>query len=372
MAEFRRAAASAYYNAACCYALTGNSDSAFACLKLAQQNGWSNREHLLRDTDLTSLHENRKWKKLLRSMKPVQTWSGDPRQAVLVTTDITNFWDAFDRAQKDTANRLSIYKQYYIDKGSDGLHDYFGLKVGNMKSFVAGHDRRARFYDAIRRNTLTVEAQKPQMMQSFANLKDIYPDARFPPVYFVIGNYTSGGTVSERGLLIGTDQYMRTPDIPVDELSLWEKNNFGALESLPHLIAHELIHFQQFNLAKDTTLLSAALREGMCDFIGELISGKTANTRLQEFAKGREKQIWEDFKKEMWLNRASNWIANSNQETPDKPADLGYWIGHMICKSYYDRATDKKQAIKDILNIKDYKAFYEKSGADEMFGAFNR
>jgi len=32
-----------------------------------------------------------------------------------------------------------------------------------------------------------------------------------------------------------------------------------------------------------------------------------------------------------------------------------------------DRAADKKQAIEDILQIRDYKAFYEKSGLDKQF-----
>jgi uncharacterized protein YjaZ len=181
----------------------------------------------------------------------------------------------------------------------------------------------------------------------------------------LIGNYTSAGTVSSRGLLIGVDQYSKTDDVPVNELNLWEKNNFQRIENLPHLIAHELIHFNQAGLASDTTTLAAALREGMADFFGELISGKTSNERLHVWVKGKEKQVWEDFKKEMWLNRSRNWIANSSQETPDHPADLGYWVGYMICKAYYNKAADKRQAVWDILNIKDYKAFYEKSGVEE-------
>lgn len=75
--------------------------------------------------------------------------------------------------------------------------------------------------------------------------------------------------------------------------------------------------------------------EGMADFLGELISGKTANEQLHIFAKGKEKIIWKNFKKEMYLNRSDKWIANSEQETADKPADLGYWAGFQICKAYY-------------------------------------
>ena len=367
LTEFKSSQASNYYDAACCFALSSNPDSAFAYLKKAKDQGWNDKTHLLKDADLESLHGSKQWKKLVRSMEEQKNWTDDPLKAKLVTEDITNFWAAYDLAQKDTANRLAIYKQYYLDKGTPGLQDYFPNKVGNMRTFVMGHDRRAKFYAAIRPNTLQVEKQKQQMIESFVKFKELYPAARFSNVYFVIGNFTSGGTASSHGLLIGTDQLSKTDDVPTDELNLWEKNNFQRLENLPHIIAHELIHFNQDNLAQDTTLLSAALREGMADFFAELTSGKTSNERLHVWAKGKEKKIWEDFKKEMWLNRRKNWIANSGHETADHPADLGYWVGYMICRSYYDNATDKKQAVYDILNIKDYKSFYEKSKVDDLF-----
>jgi hypothetical protein len=362
--EFRGAKASSYYNAACCYALTGSKDSAFICLEKAKEFGWTNKSHLMSDADLNSLHEEREWKKFTKNMKAQNTWSSNPKKAELITTDITHFWEAYELAQRDSVHRLAIYQQYYIDKGTPGLQDYFTMKVGDMHSFVRGHDRKAKFYAAIHANTLMIEKQKPLMIESFARFKKIYPDAKFPPVCFVIGNWTSGGTASNNGLLIGADQYMKSDDIPVDELNLWEKNNFQSIKNLPYVIAHELIHFNQTNLAQDTTLLCAAIREGMADFLGELMSGKTANERLHLYAKGREKQIWDDFKKEMWLNKGYAWIGNGNQETKERPADLGYWVGYTICKAYYDNATNKKQAVYEILHIRDYKAFYEKSNVE--------
>ena len=136
---------------------------------------------------------------------------------------------------------------------------------------------------------------------------------------------------------------------------------------MPYTVAHELIHYEQRGMRSDTTLLAAALKEGMADFIGELISGKTANERLKLFAKGKEKAIWTDFKKEMYLSRAYNWIANSDQETANKPADLGYWVGYQICKAYYEQATDKKKAVYEMLHIQDYKKFLKQTNLDEKF-----
>ena len=64
----------------------------------------------------------------------------------------------------------------------------------------------------------------------------------------------------------------------------------------------------------------------------------------------------------------SNWLYQGDK-AKDKPADLGYYVGYKIAESYYNRAADKKQAIKDILDIKDFNGFLKASGYDEKFSA---
>ena len=93
-------------------------------------------------------------------------------------------------------NPGQLYRDEYFAKASPGLQDYYAYKIGSIESFVRTHDKLPRFYAAIRPNTMRVEAMKKQMMQSFANFKSIYPNAKFPPVYFVIGGFSSGGTAS--------------------------------------------------------------------------------------------------------------------------------------------------------------------------------
>ena len=366
-AEFPFQRKRVYYDAGCCFALTGQPEQAFTYLTLAiKKYGYANLNNITNDPDLTSLHSDKRWKPLVASIvSPVKRAGSDPYQAQLVTTDVHNFWKAYDKAQQDTAHREQIYRDVYMAKATPGLQDYYEYKIRTMDRFVKGHDKLPALYASIRPNTLKVDGQKKQMLDSFVKFKALYPAAIFPNVYFVIGAFSSGGTSTNNGLIIGLDQNCRTPDVDTHELTLWQKNNFTNLKDLPHTVAHELIHFQQNQLSQDTTLLRGALIEGMADFLGELISGKTANSRLAVYAKGREKQIWTDFKKEMYLNRASNWIANSDQETADKPADLGYWVGYQICKAYYDEAADKKQAIYDILHIKDYRQFLAASKVDE-------
>jgi hypothetical protein len=370
IAEFPFQCRRLYYDAACCYALTGKTERAFTYLTSAvDKYGYDNLNNITNDPDLKSLHADGRWAPLLKRIKPRTAYSDDPLKAQLITTDVHNFWQAYDQVQKDTSQRSQIYRDSYLAKATPGLQDYYEYKIRSLNNLVKTHRKMPQFYASIRPNTLTVDKQKKQMVDSFVKFKSLYPDAKFPDVYFVIGCFSSGGTSTNNGLIIGLDQNCRTDAIPTSELTLWQKNNFSNLDGLPYIVAHELIHFQQDHLAQDTTLLRAALVEGMADFLGELIAGKTANPRLAAFAKGREKQIWADFKKEMYLKRASNWIANSNQETAEKPADLGYWVGYVICKAYYDEAADKKQAVHDILHIKDYNKFLEKSKVEEKISA---
>ncbi len=180
-------------------------------------------------------------------------------------------------------------------------------------------------------------------------------------MYFVIGKLNSAGTSSSNGLILAIDQISKTNVTDTSELEDWELHYVSPFSNLKATIAHELIHFQQSAMGSDTTLLKASIKEGMADFIGELISGQTANVPLQIFAKGKEKYIWNKFRIDMYLDRAQFWVGNGDQSKPDWPSDLGYWVGYEICKSYYINAKNKNQAIYDMLHIQNYNKFFEDS-----------
>jgi hypothetical protein len=58
------------------------------------------------------------------------------------------------------------------------------------------------------------------------------------------------------------------------------------------------------------------------------------------------------------------WLYSSS---PDRPNDLGYWMGYKITKAYYDQAEDKKAAVKEIFRIKNFEKFLEESGYGNQF-----
>jgi len=263
--------------------------------------------------------------------------------------------------QKDTAHASTIYKTYYFEKASEGMQDYMGLKVSSIDRFTKHIQSHPKLYKSMRENTLKVDVYKKEIQTSFKNLKAIYPDAKFPDVYFVIGAFTSGGTISNSGLLIGTNQMSDGKGVNTEELDFRTKLLMNKSKYIPNIVAHELIHFQQDHMKRDTITLGYAIKEGMADFIGELISGGTANQKIFDWAKGKEKQIWAEFQKDMYYNRYKNWIANYSTASKDSYPDLGYWIGYEICKSYYENKKDKQQALYEMLHIRNYRKFLEDS-----------
>lgn len=355
-----------YYYTSNAYAKAKDSTNSFRCLDIAIiQLGFNDLPALKNDDSYLFMQESSRWKKLLGTIKPIYTTN--PKAVKVIDKDVINFWQAYDLVRRNPSMAEKIYFDNYINNGTMALQFYYLNKIDNINNFVYIHNLKKKYYSSIRANTLKASQLKSVFQKSFVNLKNIYANAIFPPVYFVIGKLNSAGTISSDGLILAIDQACMSPTADTSELNNWEKNNISTSKNLPYTVAHELIHYEQNGMTSDTTLLAAALKEGMADFIGELISGKSANERLLIFAKGKEKFIWTDFKKEMYLNRGYNWIANSDQESADKPADLGYWAGYQICKAYYDQATDKKKAIYEMLHIQDYKKFLEQSKLEEKY-----
>jgi hypothetical protein len=288
----------------------------------------------------------------------------DPEAAQLVTSDIDRFWKAYDAARPDYC--LGVFQREYFDKGSAGLKAFKRARIDHC-GFVETLAAHPRYYASIRESTLKVDSMKEPVRQSFRKLKALYDDAVFPPVYFLIGCMNSGGTLTDDGLLIGTEMYGRTAATPEEELSDFHKQVLKPVTLIPHIVAHELIHYQQKYPEEGGTLLSEAIKEGSADFIAERISGAHINTHLHAYGNPRERELWEEFKREMSGRSVDNWLYNGSRAR-SRPADLGYYIGYKICESYYQNAADKKRAVKDILEIRDFGQFLQASKYAEKFG----
>lgn len=287
--------------------------------------------------------------------------SPDPDQARIVTEDLDRFWEAFDQAGPTFP--AETFKEVYLDRGTPGLQDFIKLRIQNAEKLAKKVQTHPRYYASVRESTKRIPEMGKGIRAAFYALEYLYPDAVYPDVYFLIGILNTGGTTSERALLIGAEMYGRTPQTPTEELNDWLKTVLAPVESIPHIVAHELIHYQQKYPETEPTLLSQAIREGSADFLSELISGRHINAHVHAYAVPRRAELWKEFKEKMHGKELAGWLYSS---TGGRPNDLGYWIGYEITKAYYDKAPDKRQAIKEILEIKDFGAFLAKSGYGEM------
>ena len=344
----------------------------------------------------------------------------DPEAARLVTSDITNFWRAYDRAQLASTDeaRVDAYYDLYVRPGSPGLHDFVRTRLssgyGLIDLLVAkgwssarlesgapptdaerarlDHDtagigeriaawnvaaavrRRPRFFAAIRANTLAIDtarAIKDSIRAYYRRLAALYPDARFPPAYFLIGQLSSGGTTDTSGQLIGAEMHGADASTPLDELSAWERGGVERIDALPGLVAHELMHIQQAHAAERTdggsnrsarpTLLATALEEGCATFMAWTVTGQDPARAASPYGLAHEHELWVEFQREMNGTGASNWLYNGDR-SKDRPADLGYFVGARICGAYYARAADKRRAIAEIFAMPDPAAFLARSG----------
>ena len=266
-----------------------------------------------------------------------ENYSDEPSDAKFVTEDVERFWKTFDNMASLGQDAFTDY----IENGTEGIKGFTKYRIENADALYKTVNERKDDYLKSRYVLDDLETKKQEIIKIYEALEELYPDAVFPPIYFVLGRFNSGGTVSDAGIILGTEM-------------------MENLEGLPGLVAHELIHYQQ-NFMSKTTLLFQSLKEGSADFIGELISGTHINKVAFDYGEAHSETLAREFVKKMKKKKLKDWLYQTSGKD-DRPNDLGYWMGYKITKSYYDKQADKSKAIFEILNIKDPWQFTKKSG----------
>lgn len=201
-------------------------------------------------------------------------FSNDPDSSVFLTKDIDNFWKAFDEFQTDTT--VNPFGSMYIDIGSAGVRGFIPYRIESADHLFDVVKNRRKDYEQVRGTTLQIGEKEKQCRSIFYALKYWYAEAQYPPVYFIIGAYNSGGTFNEYGLFIGAEKQT-------------DVNN------IPYIVAHELAHFKQKNWSENPTLLQQSTVEGSADFLGELISGTNTNQKSNDYGDKNEEELCQEF-----------------------------------------------------------------------------
>jgi hypothetical protein len=301
---------------------------------------------------------------------PTATTSGDtdPARASFVTSDIENFWKAYDAGGSN--GNSATFQTQYLDRASLGLRAFIrsrNLTAANLASMVRTYPR---YFADIRPSTLRLATDQTvlgRIRDNYRKIADMYPAAVFPPVTFLIGRFSTGGTTSLGGMLVGLEFYAITPTTPLDELGQFQRDNVRPLDSLPVIVAHEHAHILQGRAAGisaklSKNLLDQSLLEGGADFVAYLVTGQNINARLQAYGIPREAALWAEFKTAMHGTDISQWLYNQGSATSDRPGDLGYFIGYRIAESFYGRTADKKAALRAIIEASNSDQFLSQSG----------
>jgi hypothetical protein len=291
------------------------------------------------------------------------------------TLDIDHFWEAFDNLKncKTHIDSINAIQTLYLDRGTDGLLNFIEARNFTAEKFVNEINSLPKFYNSVRKNTYEVKSAAPLLDELVSKFQNIYPNFIPKKICFAIGLVNTGGTTSDNFLLIGTEVSTSTTNTDVSEFnnSSFSKvlaSGEDVVQKIKNIVAHEYVHTQQRTPYDKNSigcgLLYGCMREGFCDFIGELISGSQINLVVHQYGNEHENQLWKEFKNELCNNSTRNWLYNYST-VKDKPADLGYYIGYKIAEEYYRNSLDKKQAIIDIIEMNDPIKFLQISKYDQ-------
>jgi hypothetical protein len=262
----------------------------------------------------------------------------DPDSARLVTSDIDHFWAVVDHAPADSL--AAYFRRDYIESGSAGVQEFIHGRIESSAALADYYRKNKTRYDAARPVMGHIAEATPEIRAAFHRFKAMYPEAKFPDVYFVVGRFNSGGTSKPSGLLLGAEMMRDT-------------------HGLPRLAAHELVHYQQHERGSPT-LLAQVFAEGSADFIASLVVPGTDTSDKYKYGFAHEHELWTEFAQQMHGTDLGIWLYR--KPPGDRPNDLGYFLGAQIARAYYEKASDKRAALREIILAADVDDIVKLSG----------
>ena len=290
----------------------------------------------------------------------------------VITSDINNFWNAYDQitSTKDSSRKYEILDRVFISKGTPGLKAMMVARAYTDKSFIDAIEKYPMYWKSIRKTMLKANNYSTEIASNIGKLKTIYPALKPAKIYFTVGAFRSGGTTMDSLVLIGSeivlaDKNAYTQEFEADNPSLASYLKTSPFNSLVFTNIHEYIHTQQKTTIAQN-LLGQCILEGVADFIAEKATGKHSTLPALAYGDANKKHVAEIFASQMFNTSNGFWLY-SNAENEFKIRDLGYYVGYAICEGNYNKALDKKQSIKEMIEL-DYNnqdsllIFTERSG----------
>lgn len=274
----------------------------------------------------------------------------------IVTTDINNFWSAYDSitATTDSIKQYEILDRTFISKGTPGLRAMMAARGYTSKSFIDAIHAYPMYWKSIRGSMLKAKEYSAAIAKNIEMLKSIYPDLKPAKIYFTVGAFSSGGTTMDSLVLIGSEisladsnAYTREFETANPNLAKFIRTN--PVNTLVFTNIHEYIHTQQKTTVAQN-LLGQCLLEGVAEFIAEKATGKRSTLPALLYGKANKKRIAAAFASQMFNTSNGFWLY-SDTDNEFKMRDLGYYVGYAICEGYYNKSSEKKQSVKNMIEL---------------------
>jgi hypothetical protein len=315
--------------------------------------------------------------KEMKSRKKISEELKEENSKDVLTLDITHFWEAYDQLPlaKTTQDSINIIQKMYLNRATEGLKEFQKVRYFEAESFVERIRKYPKFYNSVRNNTM-IPLQEGNFSSVTDGLKKIYPNAQPAKICFTVGPMSTGGTVSNGYLLIGIEMISGSSDCDVSEIT--NENLKGEIMSrtgrsdviafIKEMVTHEYIHTQQKKIDKNACscwLLENIIKEGVASFVSEklILNTKENNSKAFKYVQENEKKLWEELKGQLCSKDVSRWLYNA-ASSKDRPGDLGYRMGYNMAEAYYNNTADKKEAVKEMIEMDNPLLFLDKSRYD--------
>lgn len=273
-------------------------------------------------------------------------------EPLIHTGDVDRFFQIYEAAGgKPTAE---VLQRDYLDQGSEGLKTFAKLRRVTGERIAEAIAKEPATYENARRCAAHLPRATARLAAALAKLEAAYPEIARKPIYLVVGRGRPVGVGDATGAYVG-----------LEALCAWTTPNPNEEDRLVYVLVHEYVHVQQSTAnpqLDEATVLGAALTEGAAEFLTELTAGAVAYQHLAPATRGKEAEIERAFLPDAGAPaEGSQWVYNG-LGTPERPGDLGYWVGYRIAKAYYLAAKDKRAAVRELIALRDPKDVLAKSG----------
>ncbi|NRB62007.1 MAG: hypothetical protein HRU40_03070 [Saprospiraceae bacterium] len=274
----------------------------------------------------------------------------------IVTTDVTNFWEAYDKITsiQDSVLQYKYLDSLYFAKGTIGLQGIRQARNYSAEDYINVINNYPKFWASVRNNTLKVDIYRQDIQEGIERVKSLYPETEQRKIYFTIGAMRTGGTYLDSLVLIGSEMAMADKNTVASELPegirVGRQNYFNQnpIDNLVFLAVQEFVHTQQKPFIHN--LLSYCIHEGVGDFVSYQALNIEPNLPAITYGKQNE-AVREKFETEMFYSNNQNKWLWSDAPNEFGVRDLGYYIGYQICENYYNQAKDKNEAIKTMIEL---------------------